>query len=108
MPEFDSIAISPLAMLRVRGRSFEVDFLVTHQGRCGVIEVDGTVHRGKWADDRSRDRLLEDAGIAYIDRIDVSDVHQPTELATFVRRFLGRLARHLPASPNLTHRETCS
>lgn len=91
MPEFDSLTIAPLCKIRVPGRTWEVDFMVTYRGKCGVIEVDGAVHRGKWADDRSRDRLLEDAGIAYVDRIDVRDVAERAELDVFIRRFLARL-----------------
>jgi hypothetical protein len=91
MPEFESITIAPRCSIRVPGHTWEVDFLVTHKGRCGVIEVDGASHVGKWIADRSRDRLLLDAGIAYVDRIDAVDVNDPAELKTFVRRFLHRL-----------------
>lgn len=91
MPEFESITIAPRCSIRIPGHTWEVDFLVTHRGRCGVIEVDGATHFGKWTADRSRDRLLLDAGIAYVDRVDAVDVHHPAELKTFVRRFLHRL-----------------
>lgn len=90
-PEFEKFSISPLCPTRVPGHTWELDFLVTYKGRAGVIEVDGAVHNGKWSSDRSRDRLLQDAGVAYVDRIDVDDVNRPHELDTFIRRFLKRL-----------------
>jgi very-short-patch-repair endonuclease len=57
-----------------------------------VIEVDGPGHRGKWANDRSRDQLLEDAGIAYVLRIAVEDTENPMALNALIDRLLGRLA----------------
>jgi hypothetical protein len=92
LPQFRSIGIIPSARLCVRGRRFEVDFLVMYQGRCGVIEVDGSSHNRKWSSDRSRDRLLEDSGVYYVDRIDAVDTTEPMEVETFVRRFLDKLA----------------
>jgi hypothetical protein len=92
LPQFRSIGIAPNAKLHVRGRTFEVDFLVTHQGRCGVIEVDGASHYRKWASDRSRDHLLEDSGVCYVARIDAADTARHEEVESFVRRFLDKLA----------------
>jgi hypothetical protein len=91
LPQFTSIGIFPNACVRVRGRTVEVDFLVTYQRRCGVIEVDGASHYRKWASDHSRDRLLEDSGVCYVDRIDAIDTAKSEEVETFVRRFLDRL-----------------
>jgi hypothetical protein len=91
MPSEDAMSIVPNPALRLPGRTVEPDFLVIYRGRCGVIEVDGATHSGKHAADRSRDRLLEDAGIARIDRIDVQDAQRPDEADRFVRRFLRRL-----------------
>jgi hypothetical protein len=91
MPSEDSMTIVPNPAIRLPGRTVEPDFLVVYRGRCGAIEVDGATHSGKHASDRSRDRLLEDAGIARIDRIDVADAERPDEADRFVRRFLRRL-----------------
>jgi len=91
MPSEDAMTIVPNPAVRLPGRTVEPDFLVVYRGRCGVIEVDGATHSGKHAADRSRDRLLEDAGMARIDRIDVQDAERPDEADRFVRRFLRRL-----------------
>jgi hypothetical protein len=92
LPQFRSIAIAANATLCIRGRIVVVDFLVTYRGRCGVIEVDGASHCRKWSSDRSRDRLLEDCGVCYVDRIDAVDTTQPKEVEALVRRFLDKLA----------------
>lgn len=92
MPKFRSMTVTPNAPVRVPGRTIEVDFLVLYRGRCGVIEVDGHHHGGRRAHDRSRDRLLENAGLAYVDRIGVEETDDTVELALFVERFLDRLA----------------
>jgi len=86
-----SFSVFPNAAVRLPGRTIEVDFLIVY-GRTGVIEVDGASHRRKWANDRSRDSLLEDAGIARIDRLDVADAQRSEELDSFVERHLSRLA----------------
>jgi very-short-patch-repair endonuclease len=57
-----------------------------------VIEVDGASHYRKYSSDRSRDRLLEDCGVCYVDRIDAVDTADPKEVEAFVRRFLDKLA----------------
>jgi len=86
-----TLAIFPNAAVRVNGRTFEVDFSIVFRGRTGVVEVDGTSHSRKFASDRSRDRLLEDAGIARVDHIDIQDAERPEEADKFVERFLARL-----------------
>jgi very-short-patch-repair endonuclease len=65
--------------------------LVIHQGRAGVIEVDGATHHGKASHDRSRDRRLEDAGICYVDRLCADWVSDPEEAVGFAERFIERL-----------------
>ena len=91
LPEAQSIAIAPNAGIRVRQATWEVDFLVTHNGRAGVIEVDGPHHHGRRAPDRDRERILEDSGIAIVDRFVVEDTDDPTKIDALVRRFLDRL-----------------
>ena len=80
------------AVVRVPGHTFKPDRLVVHRGRCGVLEVDGATHTARAAADRSRDRLLEDAGIAYVDHLDAESASDPAEAEQFVDRFVERLA----------------
>jgi hypothetical protein len=91
LPPSQTIGIMPLGGMRVLGYTREPDFLITYQGRAGVIEVDGPQHRGKRAGDKSRDQLLVSAGVAWVDRIDVSDASNPQEVAIFVDTFLVRM-----------------
>lgn len=93
LPPTETILIVPNASVRILGHTWEPDFLVTYKGRTGIIEVDGGTHRKKWADDKSRDQLLEDAGILRVERIDVEDAKNVVQVRTFVDRFLGRLSQ---------------
>lgn len=79
------------AVVRVPGHTFKPDFIVVHKNRAGVIEVDGASHSGRAAADRSRDRLLEDAGICYVDHLDAESASDPNECVLFVERFVERL-----------------
>jgi hypothetical protein len=88
----EPLGISVNLAFRVHGRTLEVDFLITYRGRVGIIEVDGLTHAGRRSWDRSKDHLLEDAGIFYVDRIDVADAENEAEASRFVERFLSRLA----------------
>jgi hypothetical protein len=90
MPRHHSLLITR-AGVRVPGHTFYPDLLVVHDGRAGVIEIDGATHHGRAAADRSRDRLLEDAGIRYVDRLDAESASDPKERDLFVERFLARL-----------------
>lgn len=67
----------------------EPDLVVTLRGRVGVVEIDGPLHRGRWANDQSRDRLLRRAGVAEIEHIahDLPD----DEIEEILRDFLRRL-----------------
>jgi hypothetical protein len=93
LPVTDTISIIPNASVRVLGHTWEPDFIVVYRGRTGVIEVDGGSHRKKYASDKSRDQILEDCGISWVERIDVADAENPAECKTFVDRFLKRLVR---------------
>jgi hypothetical protein len=42
--------------------------------------------------DITRDHLLRDAGIAFVDRVPVEALSDPIELEAVLRRFLKRLA----------------
>ncbi|ROP37442.1 hypothetical protein [Saccharothrix texasensis] len=91
LPRESTIGIYPLAGGRVPGRTWEPDFLVTYKGRAGVLEIDGPHHNGRRAMDATRDHLLMDAGVAFVDRIPVEAVDDPAELNAVLRRFLRRL-----------------
>ena len=88
-----TIGILALPMMSVPSATWEPDLMVTLEGRVGVIEVDGPSHRGmdKRSSERSKDRLLEDAGVALIEHIDAKDTDDAASLDTFVERFLERL-----------------
>jgi hypothetical protein len=79
-PPEATIGILPGAGFRAAERTFWPDFVVTHRGRVGIIEVDGPKHRNRAAADQSRDRQLQDAGVVLTDRIMVEDTDAPTEL----------------------------
>ncbi|MFF2436659.1 hypothetical protein ACFVU4_21190 [Streptomyces sp. NPDC058107] len=91
LPDIETIGILPLPGMRVRGHTFEPDLLVTYKGRAGVIEIDGPHHKGRRSDDASRERLLRNAGIRHIDRIDVRDSTTKAEVEKFVETFLKHL-----------------
>ncbi|GAA2247515.1 hypothetical protein GCM10010145_13310 [Streptomyces ruber] len=93
LPDNETIGIMPLGGMRVRGNTFEPDFLVTYRGRAAVIEVDGSHHKGRAAADHSRDRLLVHAGVVFVERLVVEDATEPAEIAKFVSDFLARLKR---------------
>lgn len=87
-----ALTFFPLAAAVLPSNRFEPDFLMLVNGRAGVIEVDGPHHRGRAAADRSRDRLLEDNGVRYVDRVTVEETTTPAELDAFIDRFINRLA----------------
>jgi hypothetical protein len=93
LPPESTILIAPNAGSRIRDRNLEVDFIVAYRGRVGAIEVDGPHHGrpGRRAADKSKDDLLRDAGVAFIERIPVEDTRDTKELDLLVQRFLNRL-----------------
>ncbi|MFI1950971.1 hypothetical protein ACH437_03790 [Streptomyces xinghaiensis] len=93
LPPDDTIGILPLPGMRVLGYTFEPDLMVTYRGRVGVIEVDGPHHKGRASADKSRERLLRNAGIHWVDRIDVRDSTSKQEVERLVTNFLQRLIR---------------
>lgn len=92
LPREETIGIFPLAGGRIPGHTWEPDFLVTYKGRAGVLEVDGPHHTNRRALDTTREHLLRDAGVAYVDRIMVESLRDPDELNGALRRFLRRLS----------------
>lgn len=92
LPDNDTFGILALAGMRVLNHTYEPDLLITYRGRAGVIEIDGPHHKGRRSDDASRERLLRNAGVKYIDRIDVRDTTTPEEVHKFVTDFLKHLA----------------
>jgi hypothetical protein len=93
LPAEATIGIVPGPAVRVRGRTFWPDFVVTYLGRVGMIEVDGPHHYQRAAADHSRDALFGDSGITYSHRIVVEDTTDPKTLDLHVERFLQRLVR---------------
>lgn len=93
-PSEDTIGIYPLAAGRIPGHTWEPDFLVTYQGRTGVLEVDGPHHNQRRALDTTREHLLRESGIATVDRVTVEAVENPNELERTLRRFVRNLQRH--------------
>jgi hypothetical protein len=53
---------SPISKDLLNGR-VELDFLVFHQGKCLILEIDGTHHSKQTERDYSRDRVLLKEGI---------------------------------------------
>ncbi|MEU2704574.1 hypothetical protein [Micromonospora aurantiaca (nom. illeg.)] len=96
LPPEETIGIFPLPGVRLDGRTWEPDFLVTYKGRAGVIEIDGPHHAGthRRSNDVSRDRQFRAAGVAYVDRLDVRDTTARSEVVAFVDSFLKRLLEH--------------
>lgn len=86
-------SITPNPALYVAGRTWEPDFLVTFRGRVGIIEVDGASHAGRAASDKSRDRIFEDAGVAYVERLYAEDITDEDTAYEYVARFLRKLAQ---------------
>ena len=93
LPAESTIGILPGPGVRVSGRNFWPDFVVTYRGRVGLIEVDGPHHTARAAADHSRDSLLSDAGIVHVERIMVEDTTNDREMDGFIERFLHRLTR---------------
>ncbi|MFE0488617.1 hypothetical protein [Streptomyces griseoaurantiacus] len=91
LPSEETISIFPLPNGRVPGHTWEPDLLVTYKGRAGVLEIDGPDHRARRAMDMSRDHLLRDAGMAFVDRLPVEVINDPKELLAWLKRFLRRL-----------------
>ncbi|MFJ6617335.1 hypothetical protein ACIQOW_07100 [Kitasatospora sp. NPDC091335] len=92
LPAQETIGIFPLPNGRMPGRTWEPDVIVTYKGRAGVLEIDGPHHNARRALDTSRDHLLLDSGVGYVDRVPVESLSDPKELMAVLQRFLRRLA----------------
>ena len=64
------------------------DFQVVLGKKAGIIQVDGSHHRGRAAADHSQDRLLRRAGFAHLERIVVEDTSDEADLTRLVEEFL--------------------
>jgi very-short-patch-repair endonuclease len=64
---------------------------VIRDGHCIVAEIDGSSHNGRYSNNRSRDELLKDGGIADVLRIDVEDTGDDAELRRHIERLMARL-----------------
>lgn len=67
------------------------DLLVFLKGKVAAIEVDGPQHRSRAAADRSKDWLLEDTGIGFIERITAEDAVVEESRRDLVRRVIRKL-----------------
>ncbi|MGQ9907217.1 MAG: hypothetical protein ACUVS2_00130 [Candidatus Flexifilum sp.] len=75
----------------------EIDFLIFHKGRWGILEVDGPYHRPEA--DAARDELLRDHGISIIQRFDSEACYH--DAPGVVRAFLARLSEEpSPETPS--------
>jgi hypothetical protein len=92
LPSQQTIGIFPLPGLKVPGHAWEPDLLVTYRGRAAVLEIDGSHHNGRRALDVTRDHLMREAGIAFVDRVPVEALESSSELMNVLRRFLRLLA----------------
>lgn len=92
LPREETIAIFPLPNGRIAGRTWEPDFLVAYKGRVGILEIDGPHHNARRALDVTREHLMHDSGIAYIDRVPVEALENRAEIERVIDRFLRRLA----------------
>jgi hypothetical protein len=90
MPDHETIGILPNPAMRVPGHTWEPDFLVTYKNQVGLIEVDGPHHGQRYAADKTKDSLYENAGIAYVQRITVEDAESDA-VAGIIERFVGRM-----------------
>jgi Protein of unknown function (DUF559) len=68
-------------------QSRELDFVICHQGKWGVLEVDGPYHNAQ--NDAERDRLLRTHGIANIQRFNSKRCYSSPN--TVIDEFLRRL-----------------
>lgn len=69
----------------------EPDFLVCHQGKWGILEVDGEPwHRGMAAEDHARDRLFKDHGVKVVEHFDAKHCYNTPDQV--VKRFLAILS----------------
>ncbi|MEU9434128.1 hypothetical protein ACIRPQ_17870 [Streptomyces sp. NPDC101213] len=91
LPAEETISIFPLPNGRIAQRTLEPDFLVTYKGRAGILEIDGPHHNARRALDTTRDHLMHDSGVAYVDRVPVEALEHPAEIEQVIDRFLRRL-----------------
>jgi hypothetical protein len=92
LPRDDTFTIVPNGSVRVPGRTWEPDFLLAYKGRCCALEVDGGSHTRKYVSDKSRDQLMEEAGIGFVRRVDRGDAMNQRELYELIERVLRKLS----------------
>lgn len=94
MPKTDTITIAVAPAVRVGGRTCVPDFVVTHRGRAGIIEVDGGTHQKRYLADASKNDMLTDGGFSLVYRIPAEDTTNRGEvdahLGIFIARMLAR------------------
>jgi very-short-patch-repair endonuclease len=65
----------------------EPDFVICYRGKWGVLEVDGSSHEGRKAQDTEKDRLYHAHGIGVVRRYTEEQVrdHPEAIVAEFLR-----------------------
>ncbi len=84
----------PNVIFHASGHRRELDVLVTYRGRAFVVETDGPHHAraGRYVADRSKDALIENAGVLFVRRIAVEDTRNPQEVEVLLRQCITRLS----------------
>ena len=72
--------------------TLEPDFVVWHDGKLGVLEVDGPWHNGRAADEHERDRRFREHGVRVVERYPAERCWSMPE--QIVAEFLALLKRN--------------
>jgi hypothetical protein len=93
LPEDRTIGILVNPLMKVKESTQEPDLLVTYGGRVALLEVDGPLGHSaqRRVLERSKERLYEDCGVQFVDRIDVATTDDQYALEQFIGRFVRRL-----------------
>ena len=72
-------------------RNCEADFLICHNGKWGMLEVDGLLYHTptRTVEDHRRDRSFKEHGIALVEHFDATECYNKPD--DVVRRFLKLL-----------------
>ena len=91
-----AVMFFPLCSARVGSEGSRVrrepDFLVCHDGKWGILEVDGPHHTGRAADDHERDRLFRNHGLKVVEHYNADECFENADRV--VNNFLNILDRN--------------
>jgi very-short-patch-repair endonuclease len=79
---------SPISTKYLNGR-FEVDFLIFHQGKCVILEIDGPQHKKQRERDYATDRLMLKEGLPTMRFTDQECREKTVEVVNEVLSYLG-------------------